>query len=272
MQRIVLLLCLFIPLLSRNCFGVVKSESNEIGKLLKNGQPVMFELTIPCIEKTTREVVENTTLGIKQFFAFATCQISNSASGREPPRVMVHDDNEENVNIGKSASATDLRFRAMLLNQFPNTVSYMILDPQKGHWFFTSELSGCDIFIATKDSQPNMPMIFHANLDELYLTEQQVQNLKWKGDKVDEILTAFQINYVLKVRIHITPEEPIPVNYSQYWNDYKTAHQDRVKVYRYSIVAPIVQKMQFYGHYKNGLWRFFLKGKENGVKTLDISV
>ena len=270
MKRIVLLLCLFIPLLSRNCFGVVKSESNEIGKLLKNRQPVMFELTIPCITKSTMEVVEPAER-IKQFFAFATCQISNSASGREPPRVMVRGDNEKNVNIGKSAPIADLRFRAMLLNQFPNTVSYMILDPQKGHWFFTSELSGCDIFIATKASQPNMPMVFHANLDELYKTEQQVENLKWKGDKVDEILRAFQMDYVLKVRIHVTPEKPIPSNYDKYWKDYKTAHQDRVKVYRYIFNDALTfPQTQFYGYYEKG-WRFFLKGKEDGVKT-DIPV
>ncbi|CAB4017931.1 Hypothetical predicted protein [Paramuricea clavata] len=269
MQHIVLLLCLFIPLLSRNCFGVVKSESNEIGKLLKNGQPVLFDVTLPCIEKATKKIVEPADR-IKQLFAFATCQISNSASGSEPPRVMVHDDNEENVNIGTSAPATDLRFRAMLLYQFPNTVSYMILDPQKGHWFFTAELSGCDIFIATKASQPNMPMVFHANLDELYKTEQQVDNLRWKGDKVDQILGAFQMNYVLKVRIHITPEKPIPSNYDQYWNVYKTTHPI-VKVYRYVYNDALTfPQTQFYGYYENG-WKFFLKAKQNGVKS-DIPV
>ena len=267
MRSIFLLLCLSVALFSRSSIGSVQSESNEIGKLLLNGQPVMFELTIPCLQKSTKEVVEPTNK-IKQFFAFATCQISNSAAGKEPARIMVHDDNEQNVNknIGKTASLTDLQFRVMFLNQFPNTVSYMILDPQKGHWFFTSELSGCDIFIATKASQPNMPMIFHANLDELYKMEQQVENLKWKGETVDEILKKFQMGYVLKARIHITPEQAIPIGYDQYWQKYKADHKG-VKVYRYNFDSALTfPQTQFYGYYKNS-WRFFLKAKETGVMT-----
>jgi hypothetical protein len=249
MKRIVLMLCTVL---------VALSESNEVNKLLKNGAPVMFEVTPRCVAKTTKVFLLQAD-GIKQLFAVASCQISNSLA--EPFRVVVHDDAEKD---GIKTPGPDLRFRAMFLMQFPNTVSYMILDPQKAHWLFTNELSGCDIFIATKDSQPNMPLIVHANADTLDQPNQQVENLKWKGDKVDQILRDLQQHYVLKVRLHITPEQPIPLNYNQYWNDYKTAHPDRVKVYTYSIVAPLVQKMQFYGHYKNA-WKFFLKGKEDGL-------
>jgi hypothetical protein len=253
MKRMILLLCVLVTL----------SESNEINKLTKNGVPVMFEVTRPCIMKTTKDFLQPAD-GIKQFFAVASCQISNSLS--EPFRVIVHDDTEVN-DIKPPGSTTDPQFRSMFLMQYPNTVSYMILNPEKAYWLFTNELSGCDIFIATKDSQPNMPLVVHANADALDEPNQQVENLKWKGDKVDQILRDFQLNYVLKVRIHITPQQPIPSNYDKYWNDYKTSHQSSVKIYRYSIDAPLVQKIQFYGHYKNTNWEFFVKGKENGVKT-----
>jgi hypothetical protein len=249
------------------CFFIAHSRSDEIGKMAKNGEPVMVEITMLCFKKTTKDFVQPAA-GIKQFFAaVASCQVSNSLT--EPLRVVVHDDTE-NKNIKLAGPATNPQFRAMFLMQFPNTVSYMILNPEKGHWFFTNELSGCDIFIATKDSQPNMPLIVHANADTYSRPDEQVVNLRWKGDKVDRILRDFQMYYVLKVRIHITPEQPIPGGYDGYWNEYKTAHQGRVKVYRYSIDTPVVQFIQFYGHYNNG-WKFFLKGKENGVKT-DIPV
>ena len=252
MKPIILLLCILIAL----------TKSSEVDKLVKNGVPVMFEVTHQCAAKTTKDFLQPVA-GIKQFFAVASCQISNSLS--EPLKVVVHDD-AESKNIKPSVSSTNPQFRAMFLMQFPDTVSYMILNPEKAHWLFTNELDGCDIFIATKDSQPNMPLIVHANADKLGRTDQQVENLRWKGDKVDQIFRDFQMNYVLKVRIHITPEQAIPADYDQYWNEYKTAHQGRVKIYPYSIDTPVVQRIQFYGLYKTA-WRFFLKGKENGMKT-----
>ena len=246
------------------CFFIAHSRSDEIGKLVKNGEPVMVEITTLCSEKTTKGSAQPAK-GIL-FFAVASCQVSNSLT--EPLRVVVHDDTE-NKNIKLAGPTTNPQFRAMFLMQFPNTVSYMILNPENGHWFFTNELSGCDIFIATKDSQPNMPLIVHANADTYSAPDEQVLNLRWKGDKVDRILRDFQMYYVLKVRIHITPEQLI-LGYDGYWNEYNTTHQGRVKVYQYSIDTPVVQFIQFYGHYNNG-WKFFLKGKENGVKT-DIPV
>ena len=75
-----------------------------------------------------------------------------------------------------------------VLPQLPNMATYMILNPEKGHWLFTSELSGCDIFVATKPSQPKIPLIVHANFDRLNLPVQQVENLRLKGKNVDKIL------------------------------------------------------------------------------------
>ena len=86
-----------------------------------------------------------------------------------------------------------------------------------------------------------------------------------EGDKVDEILRDFQMYYVLKVRIHMTPGQPIPADYDRYWNEYKTAHQG-VKVYSYNNESPVIQEIQFYGYYKKG-WTFFLKGHVNGAIT-----
>ena len=205
----VLLLGFLIALLSRSCREVY--ASNEVGKLLKNKQPVMFQATRQCIRKITEMfVLVNET--ISQYLPLASCQISNSVS--KPYRIMLHND-DETINIQTVGLPTDLQFRALVLLQSPDVVSYMILNPEKAHWLFTNELSGCDIFIATKDSQPNMPLIVHANADNLGRTDQQVENLRWKGDKVDQILSKLQMFYVLKVRIHITPQ-PIPADYNMY--------------------------------------------------------
>ena len=126
-----------------------------------------------------------------------------------------------------------------VLPQLPNMATYMILNPEKGHWLFTNELSGCDIFVATKPSQPKMPLIVHANFNRLNRPAQQVENLRLKGQNVDKILGEFQMGYVLKVRIHITPEEPIPDDYQQYWTDYRNTHQG-VTVFAYDFENPVI--------------------------------
>jgi hypothetical protein len=267
MKCAALLLSFHIAFLSRGCSGACfrpkPASSNEVGKLQKNKEPVMFQVTAQCQREITDKFLRQDGHQILQYLAVASCQISNSFS--EPYRVMIHDD-EEHDDIKPVGRTTDLQFRALVLLQLPNIISYMILNPKKGHWLFTNELSGCDIFIATKKSQPDMPLVVHANADKFSEPNQQVENLRWKGDKVDQILRDFQKNYVLKARIHIKPEQPIPADYDGYWDKYKTDHQGRVKVYQYDILSPVVQPFQFYAFYKKG-WTFFLKGRINGVKT-----
>ena len=51
--------------------------------------------------------------------------------------------------------------------------------------------------------------------------------------------TEFQMGYVLNVRIHITPEEPIPDDYQQYWTDYRNTHQG-VTVFAYDFENPVI--------------------------------
>ena len=164
MKYTFLLFCFHIALFSRSCSGACArpkpaSASNEVGKLLKDKEPVMFQVTAQCQKKTTDRILQPAD-EIQQYLAVAGGQISNSLS--EPYRIIVHDDSDHD-DIKPVGPPTDLQFRALVLLQSPNVVSYMILNPEKGHWLFTNELSGCDIFIATKNSQPNVPLIVHAN-------------------------------------------------------------------------------------------------------------
>ena len=237
-------------------------KGNACKNLSKDKKPVRFTATPACVEKIINENAINVADGIRQYLATASCQISNSIS--QPGKVILHDDNE-NEDIAACGAVTDLGFRSMVLVQFPDMATYMILNPEKGHWLFTNELSGCDIFVATKPSQPKMPLIVHANFNRLNRPAQQVENLRLKGQNVDKILGEFQMGYVLKVRIHITPEEPIPADYQQYWTDYRNTHQG-VTVFAYDLENPVIQASQFFCHYKNA-WSCFLKGSVNGVKT-----
>ena len=235
-------------------------KDNACKNLSKDKKPVRVKVAQACRTKI-KDNSFNVADEIK-YLVTASCQISNFIS--EPGWVILHNDNE-NKDIATCGAVTDLPFRSIFLPQLHNMATYMILNPEKGDWLYTDELSGCDIFVATKPSQPKMPLIVHANFNRLNRPAQQVENLRLKGQNVDKILGEFQMGYVLKVRIHITPEEPIPADYQQYWTDYRNTHQG-VTVFAYDLENPVIQASQFFCHYKNA-WSCFLKGSVNGVKT-----
>ena len=253
-------------------FAVNSVSINEVGKLLKHMQPVMFSITSACRTKTTDKNVIPAA-GVKTFFPFESCRISNLES--DPPKVILNDDEEKiygEDRILPAGSASDPEFRALFLLQLSNTVSYMILNPEKAHWLFTNPLSGCDIFIATsrneidKPDRRDFPLVFHANYDSKSLPNQHVENLEWKGNKVDQILDGVPGNYALRARIFVSPIQ-VTENYKQYIHNYIAAHPG-ILMLRYNVPP----QNQFYGHYET-VWEFFLKNSDNGFKTdIDIQV
>ena len=245
-----------------SCLRPDRSDS-PFDKLSQDGQPVRFTVSQACSRKTTATVLTPASY-INHYLATASCQISNYKELDDC--VILHGD-EETANLETCGSLTNLHFRAMLLVQLPNMVTYIILDPNKGHWLFSNGLSGCDIFIAIKDSQPAMPLVVHANADRLREPEEQVENLQVKGIAVDTILGRFERNYNLKVRIHITPEGHITREYLTYWDNYRATHPG-VRIFGYNVDSPERQFFQFYGLYTGSTWSFFLKGTENGAKTI----
>lgn len=265
MNRVVSLLFVVSGLLSlRSAVSI-----NEVGKLLMNMQPVLFTVTPECVKKTTKTGKFIVDTDLKKFFPSESCRISNLES--DLPRVILNDDKETKYGEDDiKPVGFDLEFRALFLLQLPNILSYMALDPEEAHWLFTNPLSGCDIFIATArdPARRNLPLVVHANYDLKNSPSEAVENLEWKGNKVDQILSRDTPgNYVLRARIYASPEKTVPQNYDQYIDNYKAAHPG-VIMERYN-VPPV---HQFYGHYET-VWKFFLKREDNGLITdIDIPV
>ena len=57
-----------------------------------------------------------------------------------------------------------LTLQAVALPFFPNEDSYTILNPPVAPWFFTDDLGGCDVFVATAANRNSRPMVTGTSL------------------------------------------------------------------------------------------------------------
>ena len=79
-----------------------------------------------------------------------------------------------------------LTLQAVALPFFPNEDSYTILNPRVAPWFFTDNLGGCDVFVATAANRQSSPMVIHSNRNKFI--KDLARDLQTKGEDVDEML------------------------------------------------------------------------------------
>ena len=79
-----------------------------------------------------------------------------------------------------------LTLQAVALPFFPNEDSYTVLNPRVAPWFFTDDLGGCDVFVATTAKRQSSPMVIHSNRNKFI--NDLARDLQTKGDDVDEML------------------------------------------------------------------------------------
>lgn len=167
---------------------------------------------------------------------------------------------ETDVPGGKQCAKTP-EFQAVYLPFANNANTYMILNPTAAPWFFTTFLSGCDIFVATNPGQPNRPIVIHSNLNEY--KEHNLVNLQVKGIYADELLTDSRPGYQLIARVYHKPSPGEEMDVNNYLEKYKTKHQ-KIMLLSYPSAKP--QIFLFFGHY-DGHWTFFLKGEKDGTTS-----
>ena len=163
---------------------------------------------------------------------------------------------------GAEACATLLAFQAVYLRQLTDAVTYMIMKPEVAPRFFTTTLSGCDIFVATSRGDRNKPIVIHSNLDSC---GNKLQNLKKKGELVDQMLTAHR-DYKLVARVYSEPGKDEQIQAKAYLEKYLLYHPGILLV-SYDTWS---QSWQFMGHFERK-WKFIVKGEIDGrVKNVII--
>ena len=148
---------------------------------------------------------------------------------------------------------------AFFLSQEDDKNTFMIIDSANARWFFTTELGGCDIFVAINAT--NKPLVIHANANAVVNTK--AANLQIKGEGADEIVRANPGYHLVARAYSADPAADL--------SNYRATHPG-VKICAYDTYQPIAQYFYFIGYFdaKVGAWSFFLKGKSTGTVT-DIS-
>ena len=172
--------------------------------------------------------------------------------------VLVRSKNPEQVPIaGDEDCKILLGFQAVFLRQDVDEITYMILNPNIAPGFFTATLSGCDIFVATSRGDRHNPMVMHSNLNSC---GNKLQNLKRKGELVDEMLKAHP-DYKLAARVYSEPGKDEQRESKAYLVKYQLYHPG-ISLVSYD-TRSTDQAWQFIGHFDKK-WNFFVKGEFDG--------
>lgn len=148
---------------------------------------------------------------------------------------------------------------ALFLPYSENKNTYMKLNASRAHWFFTTALGGCDIFIATRPGHPKEPLIVHANRNNC--SSDHLANFREKGEGTDEIVPGLATGYELKARVHVKRQSTPQL--TTYWSTYRAAHNN-IPLTIYKTENPD-ETFNFFGQYQAALgWRFFLKAITKG--------
>ena len=170
-----------------------------------------------------------------------------------------------------------LALQAVVLPFIQNRDTYTILNPRVAPWFFTDDLSGCDVFVATAVNRGSRPMVIHSN--RLLYIRNLAKDLQSKGEDVDEMLKRISKSdgYEWKViaRVYYGPttetgKEKIGLN------RYADEHRGIKLIGYQKIPGWKNENFAFFGHYigpkaiakargYQPCWRFIFKGYSTGT-------
>ncbi|CAB4040815.1 Hypothetical predicted protein, partial [Paramuricea clavata] len=117
-----------------------------------------------------------------------------------PYRIGLDKDEELQIDI---ITQTDDLEEAGIWNFSPcdNQLTYRLPFAENGHtfmswdwkiakWFFTADLTGCDMFVAKSETDKNKVLIIHSNLNKYNLPNEQEKNLRIKGEMAAKIVNS----------------------------------------------------------------------------------
>lgn len=244
-----------------------QSTVNALTKLVKEGAPIKDppEISVACLDDMAEsKFVGDATTGILYDFQ-TTCYVAGDPFASQ---VLVLSKTQQNVPPGsRQCCALSQAFQAVFLPFRVDADTYMILDPSIVRWFFTSTLSGCDIFVArpgpTAPIPGNRPIVIHSNRNKC---GNKLQNLEEKGKSVEQMMKKHP-NYELIARVYSEPSPGEAKDANIYLEKFKLKYTYRGVSIKLISYRPD-QAFYFIGHYVPEQWKFILKGRDDGTTTV----
>lgn len=176
-----------------------------------------------------------------------------------------HDEGIVDLAPGREKFANEQKYQAVFLPFAENGDAYTILDPSRAPWFFTAELGGCDIFVATVENQGSKPLVVHSNRNQEKVDI--VKNLKLKEESVDALIQSLNPDYKVIARVHFTStNKKEKKNIDEHLSEYAATprHKGIVFIPYDNEIEPLDGGgFHFFGNYNEG-WTFVLKGIFSG--------
>ena len=185
--------------------------------------------------------------------------------------------NEVEIPPGSDQCKNSLALQAVALPFIPDRDTYTILNPGVAPWFFTDDLAGCDVFVATAAYRGSSPMVIHSNRNKFI--EDPARDLQSKGEDVDKMLKRISNSdgYEWKViaRVYYGPTtetEMEKIGLKRYADEHRG-----IKLIGYQkIPGSKNENFAFFGHYTNPniakaigtiqpCWRFIFKAYSTGT-------
>lgn len=222
------------------------------------------DMSLQCKQKTGKEMAIHYDFSQKTCYVMGTpgydvYVLSKTKSGTSYPETV-------DLPPGSEELASRLEYQAVWLPFAENKDTYTILDPERACWFFTAELGGCDMFVATEENQGNMPLVVHSNRN-IELDPEKNQELKEKS--VDLLINSVNDAYKVIARVYWTSTKPAEKeNINQHLLKYAETH----KGITFMHYDTSFEKFHFFGHYYGSSWKFVLKGIDTGKIISKFSV
>ena len=146
-----------------------------------------------------------------------------------------------------------------------NGHTFMSWDWKTANWFFTDDLTGCDVFVAKKSDEENKALIIHSNLNRLKDPNEKEENFRIKGETAERIVnSALFPGFRLVMRLYARPSYPAATNFIE---EYKANHSlpgSKIFTYEYDL-DNYQDGYIFFG--KDG--KFYVKAKQ-GTETVEL--
>ena len=163
------------------------ADNQALKNFMEDGKPIKGKLTVTLgcgTDMVTGRRGDPTTGELYDFNNNSCCYVV----GKSDLTVTLMSRTEPVIPDSDVNCKTSLGYQAVYLRQLPDAITYMILKPAVAPRFFTTTLSGCDIFVATSRGNGHNPIVIHSNLDSC---GNKLQNLKKKGNLVDQMIKTY---------------------------------------------------------------------------------
>jgi hypothetical protein len=238
-----------------------EQERNALQNLLGKGtEKTQLVVSSDCFKMfSTRSAIKKNgkTLG-EQIIPKDSCRVGLDNDENTYINVISKSESDnEDFKECPSNGQDDRQFQAFFLTYELNMNTFMFLDPNRARWFFTSSLTGCDIFVAINKNNPNNPLVIHSNMNAI---ENNKDNLEHKGNTVDKIMETVPVGYELKARVYHKSQHP---DARKYMDTYRNEHP-HIEIIMFYNAESQGSPFLFFGYYSNAVWHFFIKAKNGG--------